>query len=255
MANARNYRVDPNALNPSSESGVAQSPANPSASVWTKTLAAINQHPAAYETVDTTATILDLTVHESVLQVSGTMTGTLPDGSYKGQKKRVRCGTAASTPKYTLTVTTPDTATGFACASSFIFDTAGQEVEFEWTSTSKWRAVSVKRAGGTANNVVVGTTVLTGYNLWQLYALSVDGTKSSTSTKSLPNGSCPGERIVIGNSTASNSPIGNINWVGRTIIGGATTDIQAIGATTDTVVAEWDGQAWQVLYATGVTFA
>lgn len=255
MANARTYRVDPNVFLPTNESGAAQSPVNPSAAVWPKILAAVNQQSGGYELLDTTAASLDLTVYESRLSVSGTMAFTLPNGTFIGQKKRVRCIAAASTPACTLTVTTPETATGFACASTFFFDTLGQEIEFEWTENSKWRAIYVKRAGGTADNVVVGTTVLTGKNLWQLYALSVTGTVVSATTKGIPNGSAPGERIVIGNSTAATTPVGSIAITARSIVGGAVADLQAIGATADTAVCEWDGQKWQILTSTGITLA
>jgi len=203
-----------------------------------------------------TVTTGDLSVSKTVthLSVTGTKSYTLPDGTKAGQTKRVVCTVAASTPAGTLTVTTPETTAGLACASTFFFDTVGQAIDFVWTG-SKWRALRVQRAGGTADNVVVGTTVLTGKNLWQLYALSVTGTVVSNSTKGIPDGSAPGERIVIGCSTAASTPVGSITIAGRSIVGGAIADLQAIGATTDTAVFEWDGTKWQELYSTGITKA
>lgn len=189
------------------------------------------------------------------LTVSGTKAYTLAAPTRTGQRKIVRCVSAASTPIGTLTVSSPDDVTGFVCASTFVFDTAGQELEFEATAALKWRCVRKKRAGGTADNVVVGTTVLTGYSMWELYALSVTGTVVSSTTKGIPNGSAVGERIVIGNSTAASTPVGSITITARSIIGGAVADLQAIGATTDTAVCEWDGQKWQILYSTGITLA
>lgn len=199
------------------------------------------------------ACALDRVVTE--LTVSGTKAYTLAAPTHAGQKKIVRCVSAASSPAGTLTVSSPDDTTGFVCSAAFVFDTAGQEVEFEATSALKWRAVRVKRAGGTANNVVIGTTVLTGYNLWALYCCSVTATVSSTGTKALPNGSSVGERCVVGCSTAASTPIGNINFTGKTTAGAAATDLQAIGATTDYVCLEWDGQAWIPQVASGVTVA
>lgn len=256
MANSKTYYNDPSAFLVSAQDGTAESPADRTAGTWTKMQATLNRAGGAgYEIVDTTGATLAVDVYESRLAVTGTDAHTLPDGTYVGQRKLVRCISAASTPACTLTVTTPETETGSACAGTFFFDTAGQAVEFEWTANSKWRAVKVDRAGGTADNVVVGTTVLTGKNLWQLYALSVTGTVVSDSTKGIPNGSAPGERIVIGCSTAASIPVGSITITARSIVAGAVADLQAIGATTDTAVCEWDGQKWQILYSTGITLA
>lgn len=198
-----------------------------------------------------------LNTYESILTVSGTMAFTLAAPTVEGQRKRIACGSAASTPAATLTVSSPDDTAGFVLSSTFYFDTAGQAIELVATAALKWRATRIQRAGGTANNVVVGTTVLTGKNLWQLYALSVTGTVVSTiaAGRGIPNGNCVGERIVIGNSTAASTPIGSIGIAARSIVGGAVVDLQAIGATTDTAVCEWDGTAWQILYTTGITLA
>lgn len=261
MSNSRVYRVDPNVFLATAEAGAAQSPADRAAAAWAKILAAVNQQPGGYEILDTTVTSLDVTVLESQLNVSGTMAFTLPDGTYKGQRHRVRCVGAASIPLATLTVTTPETASGFACASTFIFDTVGQEINFVWSENSKWRADTIKRAGGPVDGVVVGTTVLTGRNLWAAYYLSVTGTVSSTTTKGLPNGSAIGERCLVACTTAASTPIGNING---TYIGGAAiayTDLGAIGvvaSTTvvgDTALLEWNGAAWRVIYQNGCTLA
>ena len=187
------------------------------------------------------------------LTVSGTKAYTLAAPEFAGQRKVVRCVSAASTPLGTLTVSSPDDTAGFVCSSTFTFTAVGQEVEFEATSALKWRAVRVKRAGQQA--VVVGTTVLTGLNLAQNYQLSVTGTVSSTTTKGLPNGSAPGEICVISNPTAASTPVGNITGTYLNTLGAAATDLQAIGATTDTAVLQWNGSAWQILYSTGITVA
>jgi len=248
MANAKTYSIDPNIFQPTSLSGVAQSPADRNASAWTRLLLTSNLAlSAGFELLDTTATTLSLDVFESRLNVSGTMAFTLPDGTVIGQRKRVRCVAAASTPLATLTVTTPETATNYACSSTFVFDTIGQAVEFEWTENSKWKATTVTRAGGTANNVVVGTTVLTGLNLWATYFLSVTGTVSSTTTKGVPNGSAIGEQILVGCSTAASTPSGTISITGVTNAGGAATTLGTCTATTHFATLRWNGAAWQVL--------
>ncbi len=103
---------------------------------------------------------------------------------------------------------------------------------------------------------MVGTTVLTGLNLAHNYALSVTGTVSSTTTKSLPNGNAVGEQCVISNPTAASTPVGNINFTGTSLLGVAATDLQAIGATTDTAILQWSGAGgWQVMYSVGITVA
>lgn len=216
-------------------------------------LADLNAHEAVDALDAPGACDLDILVTE--LSISGTDAFTLAAPTRTGQRKIIRCVAAASIPVGTLTVSSPDDTTGFVCESTFVFDTVGQELTFEATAALKWRCVGKKRAGGTADNVVVGTTVLTGKSMWQLYALSVTGTAVSDSTKKIPNGSCVGERIVIGCSTAASIPVGSILITGRSIIGGAVADLQAIGATSDTAVCEWDGQKWQILYSTGITLA
>lgn len=262
MSNSKVYSLDPNVFLVTAQAGAAQSPADRSAAAWAKILARANgAGGTGYEVVDTTATSLAVDVFESRLTISGTMTATLPDGTYVGQRKLVRAITAASTPKLTLTVTTPETEAGSVCSSTFIFDTVGQAVEFEWTKNSKWRAVRVQRAGGTADNVVVGTTVLTGYNLWLTYGLSVTGTVSSTSTMALPNGSAVGERCQIINTTAASSPIGSIGGTFKGGLAAAYTLIGTIGVVASTTVTgdmallEWDGTAWWVLYQSGCTLS
>lgn len=253
MSNSiQNYVIDPNALLPQAQAGKAQLIMDPSAAWWTSMAKAINR-VYGWEKLDTTATSLDPEVYESRLVVSGTMAFTLPNGTKPKQRKRVVCESAAAIPAATLTVTTPDSTTGFACSSTFVFDTAGQAIEFVWMddiATPAWRAVAVYRAGSSgANGVVIGTTVLTGRNLWSEYCLSVTGTVNSTGTKALPNGSAVGERCTINVTTAATIPLGSLDGVYR-FQGAAKTHIQNIDATTEIVMLEWDGQAWCVMGTT-----
>lgn len=197
---------------------------------------------------------LSLLSYETQLTVSGTVAYTLAAPTVIGQKKRIVCVSAASTPLGTVTITAPDTVTGFALSSTFVFTAVGQALELVATAALLWRAARVQRAGTQA--VVVGTTVLTGLNLAHNYLLSVTGTVSSTTTKSLPNGNAVGEICMISNPTAASTPIGNINFTGMSILGVAATDLQAIGATTDTAAMQWTGvNGWQIIYSTGITVA
>lgn len=198
----------------------------------------------------------DLTKYVTELTVSGTKAYTLAAPTVAGQRKRIVCVSAASVPAGTLTVSSPDTTTGFVCPATFFFDYVGQAIELIATSGLLWRCTRVQRAGGTADNVVVGTTAITN-KLWLRYCLSVTGTVSST----LPNGAAVGERIQVINTTAALTPIGTLDGA---FIGGAAvayTHLGAIGVVASTTVVgdcallEWDGTAWAVLFQSGTTLS
>jgi hypothetical protein len=99
--------------------------------------------------------------------------------------------------------------------------------------------------------VVVGTTVITGASalgvedMCSEYKLSVTGTVHSTSTKGIPNGTVPGERIHIGVGTAAIIPVGDIAITGilKTTFAAATS-LANLTDTTMSISLEWDGAAW-----------
>lgn len=222
----------------------------------------INQlRPALGGGVDavSAAGALSLFHYVTELTVSGTKAYTLAAPTVAGQRKKIVCVSAASTPLGTVTVASPDTTAGFALSSTFTFTAVGQSIDLIATTGLLWRAANIKRAG--SRTVVIGTTVLTGLNLALNYITQVTGTVVSDSTKGLPNGSCAGERCIVTCDTAALSPIGSITGVYRNLIGVAATDLQAIGVVAsasvvgDIAVLEWDGSAWQVMYQAGVTFA
>jgi hypothetical protein len=204
---------------------------------------------------------LDLTKRVTELTVSATKAYTLAAPTVAGQQKRIVCVAATSTPLGTVTISSPDDTAGFVCSSTFTFTDVGQAIELVATSALKWRATRVQRAGGAADNVVVGTTVLTGLNLWIRYCLSVTGTVSSTGTKALPNGSAVGERIIVTNSTAALTPIGSIDGTFTGMIAEAYTHLGAVGVAAtasvvgDCAVLEWTGSAWSVIYQNGCTLS
>lgn len=204
---------------------------------------------------------LSLEKYVTELTVSGTKAYTLAAPTVAGQRKRIVCVSAASTPLGTVTISSPDTTAGFVCATTFTFTDVGQAIELYATSGLLWRATRVQRAGGAADNVVVGTTVLTGLNLWLRYCLSVTGTVSSTGANALPNGSAVGERIIITNSTAASTPVGSIDGTFRGMINEAYTHLGAIGVVAsatvvgDCAVLEWTGSAWSVIYQNGCTLS
>lgn len=221
---------------------------------FTALLADLNAHEAVDALSADGACSLDKLITE--LSVTGTDAYTLAAPTRTGQRKIIRCVLAASTPAATLTITSPDDTAKFVCPATFFFDVVGQEIELEATPALKWRCVRIKRAGGAANNVVVGTTPITN-KLWARYSLSVTGTVGST----LPSGSCVGERIQVITTTAALSPVGTLTG---TYVGGAAvaytslTPFDTVASTTvvgDSCLLEWDGTAWNVLHQTGLTLA
>lgn len=195
------------------------------------------------------------------LTVSGTKAYTLAAPTVAGQRKRIVCVSAASTPLGTVTISSPDDTTGFVCSSTFTFTDVGQAIELIATTALKWRCVRVQRSGGAANNVVVGTTVLTGLNLWLRYCCSVTNTVTSTGTGALPNGSAVGERIIVTCSAVSGTPVGSIDGTFTGMINEAYTHLGAIGVVAsasvvgDCAVLEWTGSAWSVVYQNGCTLS
>ncbi len=222
-------------------------------------LAALRQQVG--EGVDSVSAAGALSVDKWIteLTVSGTKAYTLAAPTVAGQRKRITCVAATSSPLGTVTISSPDTTTGFVCASAFTFTAVGQAIELVATTGLLWRCHRVQRAGTQAT--VIGTTVLTGLNLAQIYSASVTGTVVSATTKGLPNGSAVGERCNLVNDTAALSPIGSISGTYLNMLGTAATDCQAIGVVAsgsvvgDMASFEWNGSAWQVTFQAGVTFA
>lgn len=265
MANTLTYFLDPATLTQQAIAGKAQLIPDQTASMWGQGAGngifnGLN-YMHGFEKIDTTASTISLAVYRTKLVVSGTMAVTLPNGLFDGQKKLIRCESAASTPVLTLTITTAETQAGYVTAPSVQFDTAGQAVEYEWTSsvasaTGAWRAIRVWRAGSLS--VVVGTTVLTTNVLTQCYQLSVTSTVASTSGgKGIPNGQVSGEVIHISTPTAASIPSGSISVAGTTIAtAAAATTLGGVNATTAQASFIWDTtNSWQCTALTTATFS
>ena len=111
--------------------------------------------------------------------------------------------------------------------------------------------------GGGNTAVFVGTTVLTGFNMNQVYALSVTGTVTSTGTKAIPAGCVPGEQIHVLTPTAASTPSGTINIAGTTVAtGAAATALSGINATSVQAQFAWDPtNSWQNLSVTTATYS
>jgi hypothetical protein len=199
---------------------------------------------------------VNVSTYVTELSVDGTDAFTLAAPTIAGQRKRIVCVAAANTPAGTLTVSSPDTTTGFVCPATFFFDTVGQALEFRATAGLKWRCIKVDRTGGTADNVVVGTTAITN-KLWRTYALSITGSVAST----LPNGAAVGEQIQVICTTVA---LGGAGTLDGAFFGGAAlayTHLGAFGVVASTTVVgdcallEWDGTAWKVLFQNGTTLS
>jgi hypothetical protein len=198
-----------------------------------------------------TSGALSNTATTSYLSVTGTKAYTLPDGLFDGQRHRVECSVAASTPIGTLTITTPQSGE----QATYTFDTVLQAVTLEWKhagGTAGWHCIGKARAG--SKTFVVGTSNIGGDDLHLQNDLSVTGTVSS----SLADGNVPGERIHITTSTAASTPLGSITGHFKTKVGVASATWGSgtlINATTAYLWAEWDGAKWHEIVSATALFA
>jgi hypothetical protein len=208
-----------------------------------------------------TSGALSATMPVSYLSVTGSQAYTLPNGMTKGQRKLIYCTVAATIPAGTLTITTPSAVTGFVLSSTFFFDTVGQGLELYWDGVA-WNGLRVLRAGGAANNVVVGTTTINTSpvkNLWKTYNLSITGSQASSTTKGIPDGNAPGEIICVYVTNAASIPSGTITLSG-TVPGsgvaklGGTGTLGTATATTHFATLVWDTTAgWTMLAGSTLT--
>lgn len=187
---------------------------------------------------------VNLTNYKTELSVSGTKAYTLAAPTVAGQKKKIVCVSAASTPAGTLTVSSPDTATGFVCPASFFFDAVGQEVEFEATAGLLWRCIAKKRVG--YKTLVIGTTVTTGICNMSHILASVTATVASATTKGVPNGAAVGERLQITCSVAATTPHGDISGTFLDHLGAAKTGLDDFTVVGEGGTFVWTGAAWQL---------
>jgi len=201
----------------------------------------------------TSAGTLDPAKYSTELTVANTMAFTLAAPTSAGQRKKITCVATSGTPLGVVTITSPDQTTGLVCPSTFTFTAPGQEVSLTSTAALTWRVTAIKRAG--TQTLVVGTTLTAGLQLPALYALSVTGTVSSTTTRALPNGNLPGDTVQIGCSVAAGTPVGNINFTGLSSANAALTNIGAVSATTMIANLIWNGTAWLVLNSSGTTIS
>lgn len=136
---------------------------------------------AAAETV--TSGALNVGIATSYVSVTGTQAFTLADGQYVGQRKRIECSVAATTPAGTLTIN--DAATGEP--TTWLFNAVGQMIEVEWTAAG-WKLLAIRAAGTDAPSAA---------STLNLLVLNHRITLSGTQDWVLPDGEVPGQIQVI----------------------------------------------------------
>lgn len=191
-------------------------------------------------TTDTiTSGTISLSSFTTLLSVTGTVAFTLPNGTITGQRKRLECSVAASSPVGTVTVTTP----GSGQASTWIFNTVQQAVEFRWDG-SAWFVTRVVSAG---RDTPAAATTLN--QLVALHNITITGTQDWV----LGNGSVPGQRQMIAVASAGSIPVGTISGLFYDEDGSADGIDVNMDAASDTAVLEWDGARWMAVYLVSAT--
>lgn len=106
--------------------------------IWVATFLDEVGEDAGEETVTTGA--ISVGTRVSFLSVTGTQAFTLADGLYHGQRKWLKCTTAAATPVGTVTPATPS---GFATVT---FDSTADWACLEWRKGSGWKVIAFAAA-------------------------------------------------------------------------------------------------------------
>lgn len=178
-----------------------------------------------------------------LLSVDGTDAFTLDDGA-EGHIITIECVAAANTPLGTVTLNGAQAAYGSE-RTAWTFFAVGQRLTLQMTSTG-WKFINKRKVG--SQTVVVGTDTIN--PLAAVVNLSVTGTVGTT----LAAGDQTGEDLEIRCTTAASTPAGTVTFTGKAL--DATAHTTALfNATTDYLVARWNGAAWLELFPNSVTFA
>ncbi len=198
-----------------------------------------------------TSGALSINTLTSLTSTTGAQAYTLANGNYVGQRKIIREITAARSPAGTLTIAT----TFNSEPTVHVFTCIGQEIELEWTASGWHMLRKIRVSAGSGLAVVVGTTVLTGYDLEAVYNLSVTGTVSSTGTKAIPAPTLSGEVCIVRTGTAASTPNGTQNIAGFTKAEVAATALSGINATTCTAQFIGMPDGWHNVNVTTATYS
>ena len=180
------------------------------------------------ETVTTGA--LSLYYDTSYVSVTGTVALSLADGLYVGQRKRVLCTVAATTPIGTLTPAT----TIAGDPASIVFSAVNQMVDYEWTATG-WKIVNLRTAGDDAP--AAATTLR---QLILNHRISITGTQDWI----IPSGIIPGQRKIVHVTADASTPVGTVSGLFYDEDGSADGIDVLMNAAGDLAVLVWDGSRW-----------
>lgn len=194
---------------------------------------------ANVETV--TSGALTVGIPTSFVSVTGSVAFTLADGEYVGQRKRIECTAAASTPSGTLTIN--DAATGEPVA--WIFNAVGQMIDLMWTPTG-WKLVDL-RAAGTDTPAAASTLNL----LVLQHVIAIVGTQDWV----LPDGEVPGQMQIFKVATASSTPVGTISGLFYDEDGSADGTDLNLDAAADMATVVWDGARWNPIQLVAATIS
>jgi hypothetical protein len=174
-------------------------------------------------------------VHETLVTIAtANATGTLADGKFVGQKKKIRVDSDAGGFKYDLT---PTTMRAGGPAMPFSFTSKGQMLELTWSATGWWVS-DIKTAGTPAVQVAAAGTFnpLIGWNNITIGSAGLE-------TRTLPDGFVAGHTIsilsgVVGTGTC------NVAGTLRRQDTGANGTNALFNAAGDLATLTWDGARW-----------
>lgn len=168
--------------------------------------------------------------YETHLTVSGPVAYTMGDGQFYGQRKRITCVSAASTPLGTVTISDVYASE----RSAWVFTTAGQWAEWEWTSTG-WKIVDVGQYGSE-----VLTTGQTANPLCLVHKVAIADTVDFLQ----PVAEFAGQRSIWLATANSGTPVGTVSGLFYLANGAATGVDVNFNAAGDSCVLEWVDSRW-----------
>lgn len=193
------------------------------------------------ESIATSVDVSVLTEETLITVAAGDLVGTLDDGKYVGQRKRVRCVLSAGTNKYTLT---PDTVRA-GTSTTFVFNRTGQYLELTWSATGWW--VSDVKPAGVETVSASGTINL----LCAIHLYAVADTVDII----IPNGWVPMHQAIVGASANSGSPVGTTSGLFYDEDFSADGIDLNFNAAADAGVLLWDGFRWYAIALTSATIS
>ncbi len=195
----------------------------------------------AADTETVTSGAVNPAVPASYLSVTGTQAYTLANGTTIGQRKRIECVVAATTPVGTLTIN--DAATGEP--TTHVFVAVGQMLEMEWTATG-WRLLTFRPAG--TDTPAAASTL---NPLVLKHVIAITGTQDWV----LPDGEVPGQTQIFKVASAASTPVGTISGLFYDEDGSADGVDINFDAAADMATVVWDGSRWDPVQLVSATIS